>query len=97
MPIQLGRLKDLFISTMESEGRSTRYVQVLKSYCGTFVREIGPDTMTDQITREMIQEFLNDRKVGPRGKLNFERSFVSCRFSANGSGVCQRIGRKSTT
>jgi hypothetical protein len=46
-PIQLGRLKDIFISTMESEGRSTRYVQVLKSYCGTFVREIGPDTMTD--------------------------------------------------
>jgi len=74
MPIQLGRLKDLFISTMESEGRSTRYVQVLKSYCGTFVREIGPDTMTDQITREMIQEFLNDRKVGPRGKLNFARA-----------------------
>jgi hypothetical protein len=72
MPIQLGRLKDIFISTMESEGRSTRYVQVLKSYCGTFVREIGPDTMTDQITREMIQEFLNDRKVGPRGKLNSE-------------------------
>jgi integrase len=73
-PIQLGRLKDIFISTMESEGRSTRYVQVLKSYCGTFVREIGPDTMTDQITREMIQEFLNDRKVGPRGKLNFARA-----------------------
>ncbi len=59
---------------MESEGRSTRYVQVLKSYCGTFVREIGPDTMTDQITREMIQEFLNDRKVCPRGKLNFARA-----------------------
>jgi len=38
------------------------------------VREIGPDTMTDQITREMIQEFLNDRKVGPRGKLNFARA-----------------------
>ena len=73
-PIQLGQLKDLFISTMESEGRSTRYVQVLKSYCGTFVREIGPDTMTDQITREMIQEFLNDRTVGPRGKLNFARA-----------------------
>jgi hypothetical protein len=74
MPIQLGKLKDIFISTMESEGRSTRYVQVLKSYCGTFVREIGPDTMTDQITREMIQEFLNDRKVGPCGKLNFARA-----------------------
>jgi len=72
--IQLGRLKDLFISTMESEGRSARDVQVLKSYCGTFVREIGPDTMTDQITRETIQKFLNDRKVGPRGKLNFARA-----------------------
>ena len=29
---------------------------------------------TDQITRGMIQEFLNDRKVGPRGKLNFARA-----------------------
>jgi hypothetical protein len=36
-PIQFGRLKDFFISTMESEGHSTRYVQVLKSYCGTAI------------------------------------------------------------
>jgi len=81
VPVAISRLKDEYIATMEGEGRSRRYVQALKSFCGIFVREVGPDTLTNKITREVIQRFLNERKVGPRGKLNFAEAIrTMCTF-----------------
>jgi hypothetical protein len=73
-PITIGRLQDSYVALMKGQGRSKRYVQALKSYCGIFAREVGANTTADKITRETIQRFLNGRKVGARGKRNFAES-----------------------
>jgi hypothetical protein len=73
-PITIGRLQDSYVALMKGQGRSKRYVQALKSYCGIFAREVGANTMADKITRETIQRFLNGRNVGARGKRNFAKS-----------------------
>ena len=70
VPIKLAALRDDYLAALTKRGCSERHIEAQRSHTGQFVKSIG-DVMTDQVTREKIQTFIDSKKgVDPRTKKN---------------------------
>lgn len=70
-PIKLAALQKNYLDALAKRERSTRYQDAQASHTGQFVKHVGDGRFSDQITRELIQEFIDSKgRCDPRTKLN---------------------------
>jgi integrase len=70
-PINVSTLRDDYLASLKKKGLSVRHVDAQRSHTGQFLAEAGGDSMSDRITREILQDFIDSKKkVDPRTKKN---------------------------
>lgn len=69
-PVKLSVLRDTYLAALKQQNLSKRYIDAQRSNTGQFLKHAG-DVMSDQVTREELQAFLDSKKgVDARTKLN---------------------------
>jgi integrase len=69
-PIKLARLRDDYLEALKKRECSERHIEAQRSHTGQFIKRAG-DLMSDQTTREVVQDFLDSKKdVDARTKKN---------------------------
>lgn len=69
-PIKLADLRAAYLAALKKKERSERYIDAQSSHTGQFTNHVG-DVMSDKITREKVQGFIDSKKgVDPRTKRN---------------------------
>ena len=70
-PINLSALRDAYEAALKKRERSDRYIDAQRSNTGQFVVYVGADRMSNEVTRELLQHFIDSkRKVDARTKAN---------------------------
>jgi integrase len=70
-PVKLSVLRDNYIAALDKRELASRYIDAQRSHTGQFIACVKPDTLSDKITRELLQDFIDSkRKVDPRTKKN---------------------------
>ena len=60
-PVKLAVLRESYMDALKKRGRSIRYQQTQRSHTGQLLKH-APDVMSDQVPRELIQEFIDSKK-----------------------------------
>ena len=69
-PVKLAVLRDDYMAALKKRDCSVRHIEAQRSHTGQFIKHVG-DVMTDQVTREEIQDFIDSKKeVDARTKKN---------------------------
>jgi integrase len=60
-PIELAALREDYLHALKKQELSVRYQNTQRSHTGQFLKH-APDVMSDQVTRELMQEFIDSKK-----------------------------------
>jgi hypothetical protein len=69
-PVKLSALPEAYLTAIKARELSTRYLEAQHSHTGQFLEHAGGGVMSDKVTREILQDFLDRKKVGARAKEN---------------------------
>ncbi len=70
LPVKLKALRDAYLEALKKRDCSIRHRDAQRSHTGQFLKHAG-EVMSDKVTRELIQEFIDNKKgVDARTKLN---------------------------
>jgi integrase len=74
-PIKLTALREAYVAALKKKDLSVRHIEVEESHSGQFVTYAKDSTTSDQVTRELLQDFIDSKKgVVPRTKENLLNS-----------------------
>jgi len=71
LPLRISSLRNAYVTALEKKQLSDRHIDAQRSHTGQFLAYVGEDAVSDGITREVLQGFIDSKKkVDPRTKKN---------------------------